>query len=160
MKPPAPRARRQCGAVLVVGLIMLAVLTVLVVSMINTTVLEFRIGGASQVAAQNLANAEQVLTEYIRRNQGYWSPRVTQRPAGDPLALRPLNPGELLIHEGNYTAPQATETQCADAAEPGLITQYGTGLFRVYFSVTTRVTSTLGGETTLSQGLSALTLGC
>ena len=43
----------QRGAVLIVGLVMLAVMTLLVVSMIKTSVVELKIGGASQIAQQN-----------------------------------------------------------------------------------------------------------
>ncbi|MBL8424130.1 MAG: pilus assembly PilX N-terminal domain-containing protein [Candidatus Accumulibacter phosphatis] len=51
-------AQSQAGVVLVTSLIMLVMMTLLVVSLVRTSVIELKIGGASQIAAQNLANAE------------------------------------------------------------------------------------------------------
>ena len=58
----------QRGAVLVVALIMLVVMTLLVITMIKTTVVDLKIGGASQQAAVNLANADVALNNYIASN--------------------------------------------------------------------------------------------
>jgi hypothetical protein len=58
----------QRGAVLVVSLIMLAVMTLLVITMIKTAVLDLKIGGASQQAALNLANAEVAINTYLVGN--------------------------------------------------------------------------------------------
>lgn len=52
------RAQAQTGVVLVTSLIMLVIMTLLVVSLVRTSIIELKIGGASQIAAQNLANAE------------------------------------------------------------------------------------------------------
>ena len=48
----------QTGVVLITSLILLVIMTLLAVSLVRTSVIELKIGGASQIAAQNLANAE------------------------------------------------------------------------------------------------------
>ena len=52
------RKIRQRGAVLVVSLIMLAVLTLFVISMLKTAVVELKIGGVSQTTALNVSAAD------------------------------------------------------------------------------------------------------
>ena len=65
MKPIKNYRKGERGAVLVVSLIMLAVMTLLVITMIRTAVLDLKIGGASQQAALNLANAEVAINRYL-----------------------------------------------------------------------------------------------
>ena len=69
-----PRSHRQRGAVLVVSLIMLAVMTMFVISMLKTAVIELKIGGSSQVAAQNLANADIAIENFMALNSGRFAP--------------------------------------------------------------------------------------
>jgi Tfp pilus assembly protein PilX len=57
--------------VLVVALIMLAVMSLLVITMIKTVVVDLEIGGASQQAAVNLANADVALNTYIGQNPAF-----------------------------------------------------------------------------------------
>jgi Tfp pilus assembly protein PilX len=66
--------RRESGAVLVVSLIMLAVLTLFVISMIKTSVIELKIGGSSQTAAINRASAESALENFMALNSGRFAP--------------------------------------------------------------------------------------
>jgi hypothetical protein len=61
----------QQGAVLIVGLIMLAVMTLLVISMLRTSILELRIGGANQVAQETFANAELAISNFLNVNIGF-----------------------------------------------------------------------------------------
>ena len=70
-------SRNQNGAVLIVGLVMLAVMTLLVVSMLKTSVLELKIGGVHQVAAMNFANAERGITQFMNDNQGKFASGFT-----------------------------------------------------------------------------------
>ena len=75
MKFPTLVARhKQRGAVLVVALIMLAVMTLFVISMLKTSIIELKIGGASQVAALNFTNAELAITRFIIDNNGRFAP--------------------------------------------------------------------------------------
>ena len=66
--------RRQRGAVLVVSLIMLAVLTLFVISMIKTSVIELKIGGSSQIASINLAAADAAVDNFLALNGGRFAP--------------------------------------------------------------------------------------
>src|SRR5689334_10714150 len=71
MKKPSIFSRRyQGGAVLIVSLIMLAVLTLFVISMIKTSIIELKIGGASQTAALNLAAADAAVENFLALNGG------------------------------------------------------------------------------------------
>lgn len=67
--------RPQTGVVLVTSLIMLVIMTLLVVSLVRSNVIELKIGGANQVAAQNLANAEAAVWAFMNapnnRNRFY-----------------------------------------------------------------------------------------
>ena len=72
MKPIKNYRKGERGAVLVVSLIMLAVMTLLVITMIKTAVLDLKIGGASQQAALNLANAEVAINRYLAGNPKFF----------------------------------------------------------------------------------------
>jgi len=63
-------ASRQRGVALVVGLVMLTVLTLLVVTAIKIGILELKIGGVSYGAAQNFANIDLALSEFMNDNGG------------------------------------------------------------------------------------------
>ncbi|HUI26142.1 MAG TPA: PilX N-terminal domain-containing pilus assembly protein, partial [Candidatus Kryptonia bacterium] len=56
--------RTQRGAVLIVSLVMLAVMTLFVISMLKTSVIELKIGGSSQVASINVANADSAIDNF------------------------------------------------------------------------------------------------
>ena len=72
--PHTALPRRERGAVLVVSLIMLAVLTLFVISMIKTSIIELKIGGSSQTAAINLAAADAAVDNFLSLNGGRFSP--------------------------------------------------------------------------------------
>ncbi|MDB5812233.1 MAG: hypothetical protein JWN94_4355 [Betaproteobacteria bacterium] len=67
-------SKRQRGAVLVVSLIMLAVLTLFVISMLKTAVIELKIGGSSQTAAVNRIAAESGINNFLALNSGRFAP--------------------------------------------------------------------------------------
>jgi len=73
-RPELKRRRAQRGAVLIVSLVMLAVMTLFVISLLKTTVIELKIGGSSQVAAINLANADAAVENFISLNSGKFAP--------------------------------------------------------------------------------------
>ncbi|HUW39267.1 MAG TPA: pilus assembly PilX N-terminal domain-containing protein [Rhodocyclaceae bacterium] len=72
------------GVALVVGLIMLTVLTLLVVSAIKIGVLELKIGGVSYLAAQNFANAELAIAEFLDGNAGTLQPGCVEADLSGP----------------------------------------------------------------------------
>lgn len=81
----APRSQR--GAVLVVSLIMLAVLTLFVISMIKTSIIELKIGGVSQTAALNMSAADSAIDNFLSVNSGRFAPNwLTAAGAAGPVA--------------------------------------------------------------------------
>ena len=63
----------QRGAVLATSLIILVVMTLLVLGMLKTSVLELKIGGIVHTAEQNFSNAEAALVKFINDNNGRFS---------------------------------------------------------------------------------------
>ena len=80
LSPPAV----QRGIALVVGLIMLTVLTLLVVTAIKIGVLELKIGGVSYLAAQNFANAELAIDEFLDGNVTTLQPGCVEADLSGP----------------------------------------------------------------------------
>lgn len=159
---------RQHGAVLIVGLVMLAVMTLLVVSMIKTSVVELKIGGASQIAQQNLTNAERLINSFIDVNNG--------RFASDYLALLPASGGPVAPSAGTgaYNPPafaynvnfgsvnflhgagsanlQVRQIQCTGMPEIGSAANFQF----VFFDIRSTATGDLGGSTTVHQGIRSI----
>jgi len=104
---------RQRGVALVVGLIMLTVLTLMVVTAIKIGILELKIGGVSHLAAQNFANAELAIGQFIDVNAGALQPGcITKDPASDPGSCffpAVSAPGNVTVtgNSGNYAATVA-----------------------------------------------------
>lgn len=152
---------RQRGAVLVVGLVMLAVTTLLVVSMVKTSVVELKIGGASQIAQQNLTNAELQIARFIDQNNGRFAANFLTlgAGAGGPVTaasatysattgLLAAQPSAVYGGNANLVVRQI---QCAPARQVG--TQIGGTFDFAYFDVGSTATGTLGGSTTVHQGV-------
>lgn len=66
--------KRQRGVVLVISLIFLAVMTLLVLSMVRTGLLELKIGGVNQEAEAAFATAEVSISQYLNDNAGRFAP--------------------------------------------------------------------------------------
>ena len=148
---------RQRGAVLVVSLIMLAVMTMFVISMLKTAVIELKIGGSSQVAAQNLANADIAIENFMALNSGRFA----------PLFLSSANPAAAPKPESfSYTgyagtvALTAVQLNCGGLTSSSVGTmQYGKdALQSVQFDVAATAIGTTGysGATVVHQGLQSL----
>jgi hypothetical protein len=141
------KVHSQRGAVLVISLIMLAVMTLFVVSMLKTSILELKIGGASQVAAINFSNAEFAINNFITLNNGLYAP-------GFIAAGASLNPPAPVF--GGQVAVVPTELGCGPWSPPNRM-QMGSGtLTAVEFNLRATATGTLGGETTVVQGVQSL----
>lgn len=168
-RDPARIARcgSQRGAVLVVGLVMLAVMTMLVVSMIKTSVVELKIGGASQVAQQNLTNAELMINRFVDLNNGRFAsnflplaegsggPRTTPiATASYSATTNMLSVQNATVYGGNANLA-VRQNQCTDCKQLG--SQFGGGTVQcVYFDVSSTATGVLGGSTTVHQGVRTL----
>lgn len=153
----------QRGAVLIVGLVMLAVMTLLVVSMIKTSVVELKIGGASQITQQNLSNAERLISTFIDVNNGRFAVDylALATSAGGPVAPASgtatwnatsglYSVAAVSLHGGN-AALQVRQLQCTDLRVVG--TQVGGVVQYVFFDVRSTATGDLGGSTTVHQGI-------
>lgn len=80
---------KQQGVVLVISLIFLAVMTLLVLSMVRTSLLELKIGGVNQEAEAAFATAEVSISQYINENAGAFAPGcLTIDPSSGPVDLR------------------------------------------------------------------------
>jgi Tfp pilus assembly protein PilX len=150
---------RQRGAVLIVSLIMLAVMSLFVISMLKTSILELKIGGASHVFQLNFANAEFGINKWVNDNNG--------RLAPDFLALTPLVSGCNVntTGAGQCTDPPSvyggsvaitpTQIHCGPWAQFGNM-MGSTQLSAVQFDVRANATGTLGGTTIIHQGVQSL----
>ena len=154
--------RGQSGAVLVVSLIMLAVMTLFVISMLKTSVLELKIGGSSQVAAINQSNAEAAVDNFLALNSGRFA----------SLFLTAIGPAGPVVGSFAYSgyagtvALQAAQLACG-GIPPGVFgsTQYNTpGLKAVQFDIgataSTTGFGTVGDRTVVHQGILAIVTAC
>lgn len=150
MSKPLIPLRRQRGAVLVVGLIMLAVMTLFVISMMKTTIVELKIGGASQVAALNFSNAERGVSAFISDNAGRFAHNFLALPVGSGGVIN-TPPA---VYGGNV-AIAAREIGCGQWG--AFNTQIGgLSLGAVQFDIRATATGTLGGTTVLHQGVESI----
>jgi len=156
-------ARHERGAVLIVGLVMLAVMTLLVVSMIKTSVVELKIGGANQIAQQNQTNAEVMINTFINDNNGrFASNYLPLVPAsGGPIKPTAAASGSYNTSSTVYSvAPTNThfgqadlnirQIQCSGQRQIGIALG---ALQFVFFDVRSTATGTLGGSATVHQGI-------
>jgi Tfp pilus assembly protein PilX len=138
---------RQRGAVLIVGLVMLTVMTMLVVSMMKTSIIDLKIGGVGQDALVNFNNAEIGLHSYFANNSGNLSHNC--------LTLAPPTCA-------NYTLPAiiaapvvvitATQVTCGDPHKYGEMV--GSGFPVVVFDAVATATSGLGNTLRIHMGIS------
>ncbi len=150
--PPAMSGGRQRGAVLIVGLIMLAVMTLFVISMLKASIIELKIGGSSQIAALNFSNAETAIGNYIQINSGRFAPNFLPLSPGSGGPLTTAAP----LQAGGSVAVAVTQLACGAWATFGN-QMGGSSLQAVQFDVrATAVNTTLGGSTTIHQGVQTL----
>ena len=155
--------RPQRGAVLIVGLVMLAVMTLLVVSMIKTSVVELKIGGANQIAQQNLTNAELMINNFIDVNNGRFASNYLPLPPASGGPLKPLAASSGTYNAATlaYTVPntnvhvgqanlEVRQIQCSGLRQIGI--SYG-AIQHVFFDVRSTAVGALGGSTTVHQGI-------
>lgn len=149
MKTPLGNARcRERGAVLIVSLIMLVVMTLFVISMLKTSIIELKIGGSSQIVALNFANAEVAIDNFVAVNNGRFAPGF--------LALAPGAGGVLntppTVYGGTVTVTP-TQTKCGGTP---FGQQMGGGIEPVYFDIRASAVGTLGGSMVVHQGVQTL----
>lgn len=144
-------AQSQTGVVLMFSLIMMVIMTLLVVSMLRTGVLELKIGGASQTSAQNLANAEAAIWDFMNTNRGklfHGAKLDVDLSDNYKFELREFS------HLKNVTLT-ATEVACTDFAGLGSGNMLGpSALQAVYFDVLAEARDPIfSGRTNVHQGV-------
>ena len=152
---------RQRGAVLIVSLIMLVVMTLFVISMLKTSIVELKIGGSSQVAALNFSNAEIGIDNFVSRNNGRFAPRFLTLPAlgagcdTNTLAPGPCNELPPGLQPGSAVRVVASQINCGTAVN--YRDNMGAGALQaVQFDLRAEATTTLGGRMILHQGIQTL----
>lgn len=156
--------KSQAGVVLITSLIMLVVLTLLAVSMLRTSIIELKIGGASQIAAQNQSNAEAAIWAFLNtvNTQGDDLVFVHSNNAGylcDALGILSLN---FCTNPLNSASKQvtlaATEIACTDFAGVGSGNMLGNNTLQaVYFDIQADAQDAVfSGRTIVHQGVRAM----
>jgi hypothetical protein len=150
----------QSGAVLIVSLIMLAVLTLFVISMIKTSIIELKIGGATQTAAVNMSAADAAIDNFLALNSGRFAPDwLTLVGAAGPVA------GSLSYSaaQGAYSALGSTVSVVAMQLGCGAAKQTGVQIGpnapqAVQFDLAATASGALGfgGVTVVHQGVQSL----
>ncbi len=149
--PMKTTAQSQAGVVLMFSLIMMVIMTLLVISMLRTGVIELRIGGASQISAQNLANAEAAIWDFMNRNRGnFFHGAVLDVNLSDDFDFT----SRQFSHLTNVTLT-ATEVACTDFAGVGSGNMLGpSALQAVYFDVRADARDPVfAGRTLVNQGI-------
>src|SRR4051812_25470185 len=151
--------RQECGAVLIVSLIMLAVLTLFVISMIKTSIIELKIGGASQTAAINLAAADAAVDNFLALNGGRFAPGflLAAGAAGPVAGSFSYTPASAHAYGALGSTAVVTPVQLSCGAWSQVGTMYGAlSLQAVQFDVRATSTGLLNiGSTTVHQGIEA-----
>jgi Tfp pilus assembly protein PilX len=155
------RKSGQRGAVLIVSLIMLVVMTLFVISMLKTSIVELKIGGSSQVAALNFSNAEVAVDNFISRNNGRFAPRfLTLAALGAGCNRTTVGPGPCYelppgLLAGTLVTVLATQINCG--APVNYTDMMGaSALSAVHYELLVEARAPLGGRMTLHQGLQTL----
>lgn len=153
--PMKKTAQSQAGVVLMFSLIMMVIMTLLVISMLRTGVIELRIGGASQISAQNLANAEAAIWDFMNRNRGNFSHRAIELERLDVNLSDDFDfTSRQFSHLTNVTLT-ANEVACTDFAGVGSGNMLGpSALQAVYFDVRADARDPVfAGRTIVNQGI-------
>ncbi len=145
-------AGRQNGVVLITSLILMVIMTLLAVSMLKTSIVELKIGGAGQVAARNIANAESELTSFINRNNF---------PGGSVIpnwvaATAPASATSYGTLESVRITLPSTENGCAEEVD----NQMNTTIRVLYRDIRAEASSVLGGSVAVHQGVRITVASC
>ena len=145
-----PARRSEQGAALVVSLILMAVMTILVLSTMRTSILQLRISGSTETLSINLANAEVAIADFVDANQGRFAPGFATLAAAAGGAIFPTT----VLNDSTVNLV-VTQLGCAPANTFG--TQMGAGsLQAVQFDIAATATVNRGGRSTVHQGAEAI----
>ncbi len=142
--------RSEQGAALVVSLILMAVMTILVLSTMRTSILQLRISGSTETLSVNLANAEVAIADFVDANQGRFAPGFLTLAAGVGGAIFP----ETVLNDSTVNL---VVTQLGCSAVNNFSNQMGSGgLQGVQFDIAATATVARGGRSTVHQGAEAI----
>jgi hypothetical protein len=95
------RIRRQCGSTLLISLILLVMLTLFVLTVINTTNVGSRVAGNMQTMIEAQGAAQQAIEQIIS------TPTFSTNPTGVPTTVS-VSTGNNKTYTVNTTTPQCT----------------------------------------------------
>ena len=145
-----PARRSEQGAALVISLILLAVMTILVISTMRTSILQLRISGSTETLSINLANAEVAIADFIDANQGRFAPGFLALPAAAGGAIFPAT-----VFNDSTVALVVTQLSCGPAVS--FDNQMGPGgLQSAMFDVAATATVARGGRSAVHLGAEAI----
>lgn len=130
------RARRQTGAALIIGLILLLVLTVLAISGMSTSTLELQMAGNEQYSENAFQTADTAIE--VAMACGVYNTSVPTQPAACP-------PASVGASEG-YDFLMYFDTDTGSTAVPGGGYSLGTGFQAYHFVVDAVGTSARGAS--------------
>lgn len=141
----------QQGVVLITSLILLIIMTLMGVSMLKTSMIELKIGGANQLTAQTLANAEVAIISYVNeRNYG----AVNWAAAGNGILNVGADTVAIAPTKIACTPPGTRNSgdQMADAGNP-----YSA---KVHYNLNATATSVFGAKAVVNQGITVEQASC
>jgi len=142
--------RSERGAALIVSLILLAVMTILFISSMRTSILLLRISGSTETLSVNLANAEVSIADFVDANIGRFAPGFLAMPEAAGGARYPAT-----VLNDSTVALVVTQVGCGPSNTFG--NQMGpNALQSVQFNVAATATVNRGGRSTVHQGTEAL----
>ena len=153
---------KQRGAVLIVSLIMLSVMTLFVISMLRTSILELKIGGSHHTQALNFANAEFAINKWINDNNGRIAPNfLGLTPSGGAgSGCTNATPGAGQCNDPpsvSFGSVTITPTQIHCGPWTNFGSMMGASqLVAARFDLRGFATGTLGGTTIVHQGVQSL----
>jgi len=141
----------QRGVVLITSLILLVLMTLLAATIIKTSVIDLKIGGANQVIAQNLATAEAEIMNYVNTENTLASPNWLSPHAPVDVTYDGNGNNISTVHIALDAGGNCTEPQDTMMASP---------LKVVYRRITATATGVLGGHAVINQGVRATSISC
>jgi len=149
-RSPTQVQGRQRGAALIISLVLLAAMTILVISTMRTALLQLKISGSSETLSINLANAEVSIADFVDANIGRFAPGFLALPTASGGAIYPST----TLTDSTVTLV-VTQVGCGPANS--FTSQMGpNGLQAGQFNVAATATVTRGGQSTVHQGTEAL----
>jgi hypothetical protein len=139
---------------------MLAVLTLFVISMLKTSIIELKIGGASQTVAMNISAAESSIDNFLSLNSGRFAPNwLSALGAAGPVAGSMSYTAAAGAYGALGTSVTLAANQILCGAPKQIGVQIGTNsLQAVQFDVAAIAAGALGigGATIVHQGVQTL----